>query len=376
MAKVLVDKDFLDDGLELICDSIRLKTGGTGLLAFPVEIKQAVDAIETGSGGITPTGKKEITENGDNIDVTTYAAVKVAVPAGTDTSDATAAAGDIRTGKTAYVNGVKVTGSLQEKSAQTYTPSTSNQVIASGKILTGNQTILGDADLTAANIKAGVTIFGVEGTYAGTNTGDATAAAGDIRTGKTAYVNGVKVTGSLQEKSAQTYTPTTSDQVIASGKILTGDQTIKGSPYLAPGNIKEGVTIFGVTGNYSGSGGGTPSVDVKMGNYVTVSRTSTKVLAISGLNVSPGETLIGLYMANNTGAIEWTDYYADMMVLLPSGNGWIGVCTEAIGGILAGGTEFDFTMTKYGETACQLNSTGRVNFLNSYKVWPIVAKVQ
>ncbi len=81
MAKVLVDKDFLEDGLELICNSIRLKTGGTGVLAFPVEIKDAVDSIET-SGGITPTGTKSITENGTGIDVTTFAAVDVNVPQG------------------------------------------------------------------------------------------------------------------------------------------------------------------------------------------------------------------------------------------------------------------------------------------------------
>lgn len=79
--KVLVDKDFLEDGLELICDSIRLKTGGTGVLAFPVEIKTAVDSIETGSGGITPTGTKEITENG-TYDVTTFASAEVTVPGG------------------------------------------------------------------------------------------------------------------------------------------------------------------------------------------------------------------------------------------------------------------------------------------------------
>lgn len=78
--KVLVDKEFLEGGLELICDSIRLKTGGTGVLAFPVEMKEAVDAIETGTGGITPTGTKTITENGEGIDVTTFANVDVAVP--------------------------------------------------------------------------------------------------------------------------------------------------------------------------------------------------------------------------------------------------------------------------------------------------------
>ena len=83
--KVLVDKDFLEDGLELICDSIRLKTGGTGVLAFPVEIKTAVDSIETGSGGITPTGTKEITENG-TYDVTTFASAEVTVPGGVPTA--------------------------------------------------------------------------------------------------------------------------------------------------------------------------------------------------------------------------------------------------------------------------------------------------
>lgn len=56
---------------------------------------------------------------------------------------------------------------VTKKSAATYTPGTSNQTITSGQYLNGAQTIKGDANLVAGNIKSGVSIFGVTGTYAG-----------------------------------------------------------------------------------------------------------------------------------------------------------------------------------------------------------------
>ena len=63
---------------------------------------------------------------------------------------------------------VSVSGSATEQltvqAAQTIMPSTSDQTISAGTYLTGAQTIKGDADLVASNIKAGVDIFGVEGT--------------------------------------------------------------------------------------------------------------------------------------------------------------------------------------------------------------------
>ena len=81
------------------------------------------------------------------------------------------------------------------------------------------------------------------------DTSDADAAAGDVLSGKKAYVNGSLVTGSIPSKPAATYTPTTSDQTIAADQYLSGAQTIKGDANLVASNILQGVTIFGVTGN-------------------------------------------------------------------------------------------------------------------------------
>lgn len=47
------------------------------------------------------------------------------------------------------------------------------------------------------NIKEGITVLGIEGSYSGLDTSDATAAESDILEGKTAYVNGNKITGNL-----------------------------------------------------------------------------------------------------------------------------------------------------------------------------------
>ena len=64
---------------------------------------------------------------------------------------------------TAGNSSVSLTASVTTKGAATITPGTSNQEIASGTYLTGKQTISGDANLVAANIKSGVSIFGVAG---------------------------------------------------------------------------------------------------------------------------------------------------------------------------------------------------------------------
>lgn len=74
----------------------------------------------------------------------------------------TVSAGYVASG-TAGNSSVSLTASVTTKAAATITPGTSNQTIASGTYLTGAQTISGDANLVASNIKSGVSIFGVSG---------------------------------------------------------------------------------------------------------------------------------------------------------------------------------------------------------------------
>ena len=71
----------------------------------------------------------------------------------------------------------------------------------------------------------------------------------------------------VTKKSAATYIPKTTDQSIASGQYLSGTQTIKGDANLVAGNIKSGVSIFGVTGSYTGSGGTSGSSDNNVEAY-------------------------------------------------------------------------------------------------------------
>lgn len=83
------------------------------------------------------------------------------------TSD-TVASEKMLQGTTAHsANGSTIIGSISSKAAQIYTPTTTNQTIASGQYLSGAQTIAGDSNLIAENIAKDVTIFGITGTHQG-----------------------------------------------------------------------------------------------------------------------------------------------------------------------------------------------------------------
>lgn len=138
---------------------------------------------------------------------------------GIDTSDATATENDIVGGVFAYAKGKKIAGALSTIMSYPTTPSfvdeqirfpysDSRSIVDSGSFFYSTASKFGDA--TASDVAkgktftsaAGVSVVGTrEAESGGIDTSDATATANDIAQGKTAYVNGEKVNGTISTAS-------------------------------------------------------------------------------------------------------------------------------------------------------------------------------
>lgn len=88
-----------------------------------------------------------------------------------DTQDATVAVAEILEGKTAYARGAKLTGTMPNKGAVSGTIATKEAYTIPMGFHDGSGTVSLDATesakLIGGNIKSGVTILGVEGTFSG-----------------------------------------------------------------------------------------------------------------------------------------------------------------------------------------------------------------
>ena len=167
---------------------------------------------------------KKIWQNGDLLDAASLNNPESGAGANAD------AISEIQAALPSYVG-----SSIARKQAAAYTPGTADQIIGANQYLAGPQTIKGDPDLKAENIKSGVNIFGVDGSYEGSGSGgldtsDATAAETEIDNGKTAYVNGAKVTGTLPSASRVAYAPSGSSSGDAVVSLITTTPTV-GSAY-------------------------------------------------------------------------------------------------------------------------------------------------
>ncbi len=158
-----------------------------------------------------------------------------------NTSSGDAAAGDIKDGKKAWVDGAEVTGNI---ATQTVVNTTVSQ--AAGYYNAFDLSTV-DTDLASGNVRSGVSIYGVDGDPMVVNTSSGTATASDILSDTVAYVDGLEMTGTMTNNVAVTIVPTTTNQTIDAG-YHDGSGEVEGDADLVAGSIARGVELFGVSG--------------------------------------------------------------------------------------------------------------------------------
>lgn len=190
------------------------------------ENSEQVNAI-TKTGTLKPMGAASGLRMAMTVDKTTVVIHEHNI-GGVDLAFVTASAGDILAGKVGVdAEGNPITGTIETVTAS-----------LSGNVVT----------VPAGHIASKQTLTVAEASAPTVSGNEVTVYKGYQATQK-------KVTVGVA-KSVDTITPGTTDVIIPSGTYLLGMQLIKGDANLLAENIKAGVTIFGITGTYEGSGGG------------------------------------------------------------------------------------------------------------------------
>ena len=143
-----------------------------------------------------------------------------------------------------------------------------------------------------AHDKSGAPIVGTSTFDA--DTSDANAVAAELLKDKTAYVNGVKVTGTMPNNGAKTLnivnksTPVTIPTGFHDGSGKAQIDPTEAAK-LIPTNIREGITVLGVTGTMSGSEGMKPQA-----KNVTPTFAQQEVLPDDGYNCLSSVTVAAI----------------------------------------------------------------------------------
>lgn len=290
---------------EQVINAGQYLAGAQTIAAVPTEEKSATPSVS--GQEIVPTAGKflsKVTVSGDAnlVADNIKSGVSIFGVQGTltslDTSDADATAENIDSGKTAYVKGQKITGTSTKVN-------TSDANAVAGDIATGKTAYVN-----------GVKLTGTHTCPPGLDTSDANATATDILTGKTAYVNGSKVTGTIPSVEAATITPGTLDQTISAGQYVAGAQTIKGEPNLLAENIKNGVSIFGVSGTYQSSGIDTSDATATADQILEGATAYVKGQKVTGTHVCAPTTITAVHQGkvkDTSNITLQTDYTTAIM---------------------------------------------------------------
>lgn len=224
-------------------------------------IKEKLDKMLASKNAI----KAAIIEKGQAVEdvLSSYPAAIKAIKTGTDTSDATVAAGDILSGKIAYGASGKLIGTIPSKGSGDLSASGANIIVPAGYYPSQVQKSVVTANQATPTISV---------SSGGLITASATQGAGYVAAGTK---SGTK---QLTTQAAKTITPTTTQQTaVASGRYTTGAVTIKGDANLKADNIKKGTSIFGVAGNYEGK----EVIEYTYRDNITTTRESSKKLRIN-----------------------------------------------------------------------------------------------
>lgn len=198
--------------------------------------------------------KEAISEKGQSVGeiFSDYPAAILEIQTGPDTSDATATAGDILSGKTAYGASGKLTGTISNRTEANLSASGATVTVPAGHYASQAQKSVATAQQATPSISI---------SSGGLITASVTQGTG--------YVTGgtKSVTQQLATQGAATITPGTSAKTaVAAGRYTTGAVTVAGDPQLTAANIKKGVNIFGVVGTFEG-GSELVSVKISTGRY-------------------------------------------------------------------------------------------------------------